>query len=743
MAYAAQRGGIYFALPNVFWRTRFTDTMSNELKKIVSGLSNQTKLVLWVVLFPLLLAGIGALEYYLYAPPTDPASVSAQHEKLHHAQEVLARVQGDPMARLEIDGHLYGNPLATQRMQAIVESLQNPPALRLSWVARPAALLSMAAGLVAALMGALLMRKASADGKRALRAREDLLALFAAWSARLPTFLTTLLCTQMLAVAGLLVVRCVSTYGLLLYGNPSRGEAKLQIAMLAVAGAALVGGVLTLRALLRSLRTLAQQAPLRATGIAVSKEQAPGLWRYVADLARQTKATEPVNVVVGITDSFYVTNHDMVLQPSGHKLTGGTVYVPLTYLSLLRRSEIDAVLAHEMGHFAGDDTAYSVRFSPIYQRLVHSFDAVRNQDQRADWLSMPVTTFILFLLTRFDLAVKHWSREREFAADQAAARVAGHDAIARALIRMTAVDKTVQAVIGEVARRPDEAGNDLIAALIQAVQDRGLALPDFDKEVATQHPSDTHPPTLERLKAVGLPLSKDLAASALVSPDPAALQWVRSLFTDSKGLQFQLLEDFKGQSRERNEAVRAQLSAMASKAKDNVDVFEGPAMTRLFAALGLMVLGVCALIAAQARPSGMQGGSGSLLMGMLLCAGVLMGIAYWFWKRASVVVMQLRPDGILLPKHEQAIAWGSLDTYSATRVNRTLTLQFTVANGCPPIDLKDRNFRRVAYNKKSRKLVIAVSGVKGMKPLALHDLVNDYRRAFYAREQLQTREAQT
>ncbi len=712
--------------------------MLNDIRKIFSKLSNQTKLLLWVVLFPLLLAGIGAVEYYLYAPPVDPASIAAHQAKLQHAQDVLARVRASPTATVEINGQLYGNPLATQRMQAIVEELQDPPSLRQSGVAQPAALLSIVAGLLAALLGGLCMQKAAADGKRALGSRAELLALFAAWAARLPFCLTTLLGTQMLAVAGLLVVRCVSTYALFMYGNPSRGEMRLQIALLAVAGAALVGGVLTLRALLRSLKTLAHKEPMPVMGIAVSKEQAPQLWRYIADLALQTQAAEPVNIVVGLTDGFYVTAHDMVLQPSGQQLSGASVYLPLTHLSLMRRSEIDAVLAHEMGHFAGEDTAYSLRFSPIYRRLVHSLDAVRDQGQRTDWLSMPVITFVVFLLNRFDLAVKHWSREREFAADQAAARVAGHDAIARALIRMTAVDKIVQPLLNDVARRPDEAGNDLIATLTQAVHDKGLTLPDFDKEVATQHPSDTHPPTLERLKAVGLPLSKDLAASALIAPDPAALQWVRSLFADSQGLQAQLLSDFKGQSRERNEAMRAQLNAMATKVQGPVDVFEAPATTWLFAVLGAIVFCLCAFIAGQGRPSSAHGNNFALLLGgMLLCGAVLLALACWFWKRTSVAVMQLHPDGIWLPKHPQAIAWGSLDTYSATSVNRTLTLQFTMASDAAPIDLKDRNFRRVTYHKKSRKLVIAFSGAKGMKAKALHELVNDYRRASYARAQLQ------
>ncbi|MFD2022059.1 M48 family metalloprotease [Pseudocitrobacter faecalis] len=48
----------------------------------------------------------------------------------------------------------------------------------------------------------------------------------------------------------------------------------------------------------------------------------------------------------------------------GERLTGNTLYLPLTYLSLLNEAEIAAVVGHELGHFTGEDTQYSLRFAP-------------------------------------------------------------------------------------------------------------------------------------------------------------------------------------------------------------------------------------------------------------------------------------------------------------------------------------------------------------------------------------------
>jgi len=713
--------------------------MSSKLSNLFKKLSNQTKLLVWVVLFPLLLAGIGVWEHHAYMPHGAESPDMATQAEIQRIEGVLARIKDDRYASVEINGRLYGNPLASQRLRAFIAELKDPSELRaaraVGGVVRPAALVSVLAGVLAALVGALGMWRVHADGQRALHSREDLMASFARWRSRLPAYLTLLLGMQMLAIAALLVVRCGVAYQVLVLGNASRGEVKWQIALLVVAGFLLWGGVLTLRHLSRALKALNKDT-VEAMGVAVSRAQAPGLWRYVGELAKRTGAAEPAYVVVGIAESFYVTAHDVVLQPSGQRLTGETMYLPLTYLSLLHRSEIDAVIAHELGHFVGEDTAYSLGFSPIYHRLVLSLHAISDQDDASDWLSMPAITFIVFLLTRFDLAVKHWSREREFAADQVAARVAGHDAIARALIRMTAINTTVRAVVDEVARRPDEAGNDLIAMLTQAVQDKGMEVPDFAQEVATTHPSDTHPPTLERLQAVGLPLSRTLTQSALTAPDPQALQWVRALFADSQGLQTQLLEDFKGHSRLRNEAVKAQLTSMASRVQDAVDIYEGTFNVWLFLGMGLL----CLCVSAITTVKGFSAASHSWSVPAWTCLGsiALLALAYLFWRRSKVIVMQLRPGGIMLPRHDHEIPWLNLGEYSASVVNNsTLLMQFTLAPQAPALELKDKNFRRVAYNKSARKLTITVTRAKGMKLDAVHELVNDYRGACFARDQLQ------
>ncbi len=85
------------------------------------------------------------------------------------------------------------------------------------------------------------------------------------------------------------------------------------------------------------------------------------------ELAARLDTPAPQHLLVGLCDGFYVTANRVCLQPSGEHLEGRSLYLSLPLLGLLDRAEQDAVIAHELAHFAGRDAHYSLRFLPIYQ----------------------------------------------------------------------------------------------------------------------------------------------------------------------------------------------------------------------------------------------------------------------------------------------------------------------------------------------------------------------------------------
>lgn len=699
---------------------------------------SSTRLVLWAVCIPLLLSGIGLWEYRQYAQPGLSAE---QQQLLAEVTEAEAAVRENPRTSITIDGQAYTGFSASLKLGQIAKSIRGDSVSRtqVAAVVRPASIVAMVAGVLTALVALAGLYGVNAAGRQALQSRDALMRLFVRWRNLLPSYLTVHMGLLMVTVAGLLGARLGVAYQVVVLERAGSGEAKFQMVILLVAGSVLWCGATLLRALYKSLQVL-QDEPNKVLGVALSRSEAPALWAYVETLAQGAGAAAPAHLVVGLTEGFYVTGHPMQLVPGGRQLAGETMYLPLTYLTLLQRDEISAILAHELGHFAGADTAYSLQFSPIYQRLVASLHAIYGREGRGEWMDLPATSFIEYLLERFDLAVKHWSRVREFAADQVAARLVSGDAVARSLVRVTALHGVVDTVLSDIGRRPQEAGSDLVQMLHDAVRDAGLKAPDFATEVATVHPTDTHPPTIDRAKAVNAPVTDAMVQAALVLPDEQALEWVRSLFADSQGLQAQLLADFKGLAREQNEQVRKDLAEAVEQAQGSVDLFERKGNVWLFGGLAAVAFAACAaLVVHSFSPGKSFAGFQSLI---LITAGVtvlLVGAAWWFWRRSVVMVMQLTAEGMVVPGWPQIVPWSSVSDYSCTVVNGSnMVLTFDLDPAAPRLQAPHSNLRRITYRPAKNKLLVGMSKAQGMDMDAMHEAVMRYLSGWHARQHLQS-----
>lgn len=711
--------------------------MQTVLQKIRACLPKNTSLVLWTVLLPLAVALFAGWEHRQFADHGPQEITAGDQARIDELQGILGRVENDRYATLEINGKRYGNPLASQKLRAAIADLRGEdvaptPAIVVSLV-RPAIEVAMTAGIAATLFGLLGLALVHLAGLRAMQSRDELMRVFALWRANLPLYLGVMLVMQMVAIGALTVVRGYVVYAT---EHASRGEMKGNLALLLLALALVWSGLHTLWRLRGSLRALDVE-PSQVLGRAVTPKEAPLLWRYVADMAGRVGAAVPAHIVVGVGDGFYVTAQEIVLQPTGQRLSGETMYLPLTYLAMLRRDEVDAIVAHELGHFAGDDTRYSLSFSPIYRGMGNSLEVMQGDDESNQWGSIPAISFTAYLLQRFDHAVMHWSRIREFAADQTGARLAGAATVARALIRMTALNTAVRDVIAGVARRPDEAGHDLIEMLRQALQAHGLARPDFSHEVNTAHPSDTHPPTLERLQALGHPLSEPLLQAALAPVDGSALDAVRALFSDSQSLQSTLLSDFKAAAREHNHEMKQHLSALAEQAVASIEFHERRTMLWICSALGGVCLLIFALLGAMWLTSSTSRSQdiGLTILAALAGSAVFGGLGCWAWKRSSRMTFAMAPEGLHVPGLPQLLSWGHVGDCSLTE-NNAVALTLALNEQAPELLLQHSNYGRVSYNKKKRQLSISMFGVRGMKNSAFFELVSNYVTAWHARQQL-------
>ncbi|MBV9766173.1 MAG: M48 family metalloprotease [Acidobacteriaceae bacterium] len=313
---------------------------------------------------------------------------------------------------------------------------------------------------------------------------------------------------------------------------------------------ALAGVFLTIKPLFGTAR----RANSLVIGQSLTATDNPSLWQFVSKLALQVGSDPPHHVVVGLTPAFFVTEADV--QCIGGALSGRTMYLSLPLCRILTVDELSAVIAHELGHFRGEDTVFSLRFYPIYRGAIDSLNGVSEAAQKINRVLsyipinavriiglfgsltlFPSVFMISFFLECFAGAENAVSRDRELAADALAAQTAGAKNIATALAKLHAFtgmwDRVTGAMkegllagyvtVGDDRYEPRQFFSNVseLYALSVAQWAQPRSLDGLDSK-SIPHPTDTHPPLSVRLSALGQTLAGITTSALAVSPDPSA-----------------------------------------------------------------------------------------------------------------------------------------------------------------------------------------------------------------------------
>jgi Zn-dependent protease with chaperone function len=353
-----------------------------------------------------------------------------------------------------------------------------------------------------------------------------------------------------IVVAALLLLQAVLLSGTYLYavnnGNVD-GDFYFYGALFGLA--ALAGTFFTLKPLFRKWKIQAM-----VVGRSLKRSEYPRLWMFVDALVEATGSDHPQNVVVGLTPEFFVTEAN-VLSLDG-TLSGRTMYLSAPLCRILTTEELSAVIAHELGHFKGADTAFTLRFYPIYKGATDSLQGVAETAIRIarstsyiplaafriiGWigsLSLYPSLYMMgFFLECFAGAEKSVSREREIAADAVAAETAGTLSIATALVKIVGFTSVWDQVVSGMkdgllagylnidGERYDArqffANVSEVFALTVAAQAQPNALDGLD-EKTIPHPTDSHPPLSIRLAALGKQLSEIRSDALNLPPHPSS-----------------------------------------------------------------------------------------------------------------------------------------------------------------------------------------------------------------------------
>ncbi len=249
-------------------------------------------------------------------------------------------------------------------------------------------------------------------------------------------------------------------------------------------------------------------------GRVVTRDEATPLWDELRRVCARVGTDPPDQIVAGIDDNFFVTEQPVTVGDRTYR--GRTLFVSLSLLKQLQGGEADAVLAHEMAHFSGQDTLYSRKIAPLLRRYDLYLQALHQGG-----VTLPIYYFMLCFRALYQLSLGKLSRQREFRADRIALETSSARDVAGALLRTVAYSR----YRAEVEKDLFQHERALDAANVRERIEQGFGRyaacfvsgPDVGR-LAPAHPFDSHPPLAERLQAIRAPLESADAQTLLANP---------------------------------------------------------------------------------------------------------------------------------------------------------------------------------------------------------------------------------
>jgi Zn-dependent protease with chaperone function len=287
-------------------------------------------------------------------------------------------------------------------------------------------------------------------------------------------------------------------------------------------GIAAILALLTVCSLLFAIfRRVQDKFPVE--GEILERTVAPQFWEDIDRLSKEIGTGAPDQVIAGIDDQFFVTEHPVAIEHADYK--GRTLFVSLSLLRTMPEDETRAVLAHELAHFSGNDTYYSKKISPLLARYQHYLEALHK-----GVFARPIFYFAVLFRVLYEISLRKLSRERESRADRIAAEHVAPKAVADALIRTTVYSVYRAQTEMEILESEDTQAN-LAQRLKDGFQSFASQFVDHHNlgEMTTAHPFDSHPPLGERLDALGLKLTLDFQRDVFAKRNDEL--WYRKLST--------------------------------------------------------------------------------------------------------------------------------------------------------------------------------------------------------------------
>ena len=343
-------------------------------------------------------------------------------------------------------------------------------------------------------------------------------------SILLATFKPGLYITSVILII-LIAIHAAVAIGAIYYGEPILVK-RLHVGIILMIA---IGAFCGITAMAKTIFSMVHRASTFVIGTSVTRDEAPELWNQVDYIADKLNALRPQHIVVGLDSNFFVTEADVACLNGN--FSGRTMYCSIPLSRILTKDEFSSVIGHELGHFKGLDTKFSVSFYPIYRGTISSLASLhRTGGGNSAFIALlPAIAILSYFLECFSVSESRISRDRELAADQAGASIAGAEIMGASLVKIHAFSGhwgSIQKASIE-ALQSGKALSNMSKTFAESIADNADAkVLEGITETQLSHPTDSHPPLGIRLDSLGVTLEEVASASLSVTPSDAAITFI-------------------------------------------------------------------------------------------------------------------------------------------------------------------------------------------------------------------------
>jgi hypothetical protein len=304
------------------------------------------------------------------------------------------------------------------------------------------------------------------------------------------------------------------------------------------------------------------------------------------------------------------------------------------------------------------------------------------------------------------------------------------------------VSKPVGETMRILRNAPEEMAGDFLKSLRKEAYLHGFSDSETFLDQTIAHPTDSHPPTRERITKMGatMPLSLAFLQNALRQENPDQPSWLEPLFANLNATILGLTGTLGGVIKEQEAQFEKELDAAAALPTESHILYERTLMNfLLIGGIGLACIGAgfAAIYNAHLNADPMRLkwiGGGAIALGLLVT-----WISKIYLKRGKKPFLELHKQGFCVPGATELIAWKNLAEVSFTQQKQMLTTSLQLTTEAA-IEFRKDPLKRAKFHKKKHLLTIVAGTPKSMKVQAYVDLLMKYYNASRAREIQQSRQ---